>query len=190
MWPSENATYTIKEISKQPNYNSKDGMQSAIFGPAFWMTIHLVSFNYPNEPTDEDKQNYATWLMSIGKVLPCKYCRLNFEKNMQSAGFNESCMQSRYAFSRFCYDLHCTVNKMLNKTSPSFEEVRSKYEMFRAKCLSDEEKQALAQENKELGCIRPKHNGSRGKCLISIVPQDGKTSNILIHEKCMPSQDS
>lgn len=169
------------------NYKSRDGMQSAIFGPAFWMTIHITSFNYPVEPTEEDKKNYSNWLMSIGKILPCRYCRENFPKNIEAAGYNyDTCMKSRDSFSKFCYELHDVVNKMLKKTSPPFEEIRSKYELFRAKCLSKEETNKLNREKKELGCIRPIHSGAKGKCVISIVPQDYSSNHFIVHEKCKP----
>lgn len=178
-----------KPNERAKDYNSKDGMQSAIFGPAFWMTIHITSFNYPSEPTEEDKQNYKTWLLSLEKILPCKYCRQNFPQNLKTAGFSDAVFADRATFSRFCYDLHCCVNTMLKKTSPSFEEVRDTYEALRAKCLSEDQKEKLQKQNKELGCIRPNHKGKRGKCVINIVPVEFKVpNNIRIHDQCMPNE--
>tara|TARA_B110000008_G_C16950074_1_gene556023 strand:- start:850 stop:1488 length:639 start_codon:yes stop_codon:yes gene_type:complete len=167
-------------------FKSKDGIQSAIFGPIFWMAIHTTSFNYPNNPTLEDKMNYKNWIQSIGKVLPCKYCRQNFDTNMKEAGFNESCLNSRDSFSKFCYTLHDEVNKMLHKKSPSYKEVREQYESFRAKCLSDAEKEKLDKSKTELGCIRPLHQGQRGKCVINVVPYGSKIDGFQIDEKCKP----
>ena len=69
---------------------------------------------------------------------------------MKSAGWSDKSLESREEFSLFCYRLHDEVNKMLGKTSPPFEEIRDKYEMLRAKCLSNEEKMKLTSENKEL----------------------------------------
>lgn len=188
-WPSEKIAHRLRD-AQESDYNSKDGIQSAIFGPAFWMCIHLTSFNYPVEPSESDKLNYHNWLMAIGNVLPCKYCRENFAKNLQNAKYSESSLKSRATFSRFCYDLHCVVNTMLDKPpSPCFEEVRRKYEMFRAKCLTEEQKSTLMSENKELGCIRPVHNGARGKCIINIVPtnEHAQSENIIVDDRCKPS---
>lgn len=191
------AKYNGTDQNEAP-YRSSDGMQSAIFGPAFWMTIHITSFNYPVHPTETDKTNYATWLWSIGNVLPCRYCRENFPKNMQSANFTmEESMKDRDSFSRFCYNLHDCVNKMLNKTSPPFSEVREHYENFRARCMSEAQKKHLLKVSKELGCIRPEHNGKRGKCEIRIIPQEDQTPaeaemcalgpNLKIDRQCMKS---
>lgn len=189
-WRSEQFSYELKEVNRDLNYNSKDGMQSAIFGPAVWMSIHMISFNYPTHPTEEDKRNYHNWLVSIGNVLPCKYCRENFAKNLKSAGYSYKSLASRDTFARFCYDLHCVVNEMLGKESPKYEDVRTQYEMFQAKCLSKDQKNQMLSSKKELGCIRPMHNGQRGKCVISIVPNDndGKllTQNIQVDGRCKP----
>lgn len=187
MWHAERAVHKLVDTG-----NSREGMQSAIFGPAFWMTIHITSFNYPVEPTEGDKQTYANWLLSIGSVLPCRYCRENFPENLRSAGWDESlghqnpAMQTRHTFSRFCYDLHDCVNRMLHKTSPPYEQVRETYELLRAKCLTEEQKSKLLKSNTELGCIRPTHSGKRGKCVISIVPQDGQPSSLNIDDQCRP----
>lgn len=172
---------TFAETFTENDFQSNDGMQSAIFGPAFWMTIHMASFNYPTSPTPEQKRNYENWLCATGKILPCRYCRENFEKNMTDAGFGPQVFENRDTFSRFCYTLHDKVNQMLGKSSPTFEEVRSNYEILRARCLSEKEKEAFAKENKEAGCIRPKHRGPRSRCIINVLPMnkcDGSSINI------------
>jgi hypothetical protein len=161
-------------------------MQSAIFGPPFWMTIHLISFNYPVEPTEAQKKDYSDWLRLSGKVLPCRYCRENVAANVEAAGFDWGCMASRDTFARFCYKLHDNVNRMLNKSSPPFEEIRSKYESFRARCLTAREAGQLHAEEKELGCLRPTHDGEKGKCHISIVPHSSSEPSFKIDDKCQP----
>ena len=113
-------------------------MQTAIWGPATWLMIHACAFNYPVEPTPEDKSNYSRWLYSLGSVLPCRYCRENFAGNLRAAGMSAGVFESRATFSRFCYNLHDQVNVMLMKEkSPPFEVIRDRYEAFRARCLSD-----------------------------------------------------
>lgn len=44
-----------RDTFTEEDYKSGDGMQTAIFGPVFWTAIHLVSFNYPLNPTNEQK---------------------------------------------------------------------------------------------------------------------------------------
>lgn len=200
VWPSLESLKNLQQVTQtkekkdlEEKYGSSSGMQTNIWGPALWMTIHVVSFNYPVKPTKEQKTHYATWLTSLGNILPCKYCRDNFKNNMTTSGWswtnsseNETkILESRYTFSHFCWRLHNNVNLMLGKTSPPFEEVRDRFESMRASCLSEKEKIKLEKESKELGCIRPLHKGERGKCVISIVPVKENVESFSIDQKCL-----
>lgn len=172
------------------DYQSGDGIQTAIFGPVFWAAIHMVSFNYPVHPTPEQKMQYENWLRATGQVLPCRYCRENIEKNLEAAGINSTdVFASRDTFSRFCYNLHNEVNRMLGKpTHASFEEVRDIYEGFRSRCLTEEQKRVLSEEKKEFGCVAPAHDGTKGKCVISIIPRNAPCASALqVSDKCRPA---
>ena len=135
---------------EEEDFASSDGMMTAVWGPALWMSMHTISFNYPVQPREQDKRTYARWLCSTGKVLPCGYCRRNFEKNLRAAGFFEkspSPFENRESFSRLVWRLHDEVNKMLGKPpSPSYEEVRQQYESFRSRCLTKAEEVASSEK--------------------------------------------
>ena len=55
--------------------NSNNGLVTDIWGPAMWRAMHSVTFGYPKNPTDEQKQEYKQFFISFGKVMPCRYCR-------------------------------------------------------------------------------------------------------------------
>ena len=63
----------------ESEFNSGDGMLTTVWGPSLWHTLHTISFNYPVNPTNEEKKNYQKFICSLRHVLPCKYCRMNFE---------------------------------------------------------------------------------------------------------------
>ena len=47
-------------------------------------------------------------------------------------------MKNRLTLSKWMYELHEEINKMLGKKSNlSYNDVRVRYEMFRARCLDD-----------------------------------------------------
>ena len=48
---------TTKRIFTKTDYNSGDGMLTSVWGPAQWHFLHTMSFNYPVEPTIEEKNN-------------------------------------------------------------------------------------------------------------------------------------
>ena len=175
----------------EADYNSSNGMQTSIFGPMIWSTLHIISFNYPVKPTKKQKKEYKNFLLSIGDVLPCLYCRQNFKKNMISAGFCDSVMNNRYTFSHFIYKLHNCVNKMLGKNIKiSYSEVRDRYEHFRSRCSEKEKNEYDANKKNnrtsklEKKCDNPLH-GVKSKCVIGIVPQNSKKPNFHIDKKCV-----
>ena len=55
-----------KHIFTDEEYNSNDGMVTAVWGPAIWHSLHTISFNYPVNPTEVDKTNYMNFFKSIG----------------------------------------------------------------------------------------------------------------------------
>lgn len=119
-----------------PDFNSKDGMLTAIWGPGVWHFLHTMSFNYPVHPTNKDKINYKNFILSLKNVLPCGKCRENLKKNFLKLPISMKDMKSRHTFSLYVYNLHEVVNKMLNKKSGlTFEKVRERYENFRARCI-------------------------------------------------------
>ena len=74
--------------------------------------------------------------MNLQKVLPCRYCRENYKKNLKAVPLTKTVLKNRENFSRWVYDLHNHINGMLGKKSKlSYEDVRDRYEHFRARCL-------------------------------------------------------
>lgn len=37
-------------------YNPNNEMNPLLWGPLMWNILHIISFNYPNEPTSNDKK--------------------------------------------------------------------------------------------------------------------------------------
>ena len=169
------------------DYNSGDGMLTSVWGPALWFFLHTMSFNYPVNPTEEQKQQYRNFILSLQNVLPCKYCRINLEKNLKVLPLTMNEMSNRHTFSKYIYDLHEHINKMLNKKSKlTYEEVRDTYENFRARCVLDKKKvcsKSPKKTKKETGCTKPFY-GKKSRCVIKIVPAEKKCETFQVNKKC------
>ena len=181
-------------VFKKGDFYSGDGMVTKIWGPAFWHTLHTISFNYPVNPTDDEKKWYRDYILSLQHILPCKYCRQNFTINLKQLPLTMCKMKNRDSFSRYIYELHELVNKMLKKKSGlTYCDVRERYEHFRSRCT--EEKPIMAtftesdKKGKEKGCTEPLY-GKKAKCIIKIVPQDDKGSTMQIDSKCIKKRDT
>jgi hypothetical protein len=126
-------------------------------------------------------------------------------------------MKDRLTFSKYIYDLHEHINKMLHKKSNlSFSKVQERYEHFRARCTEEtpkvfnflelnkfdsknknnskknsksKSKSKSRKNNKEIGCTEPLY-GKKSKCIIKIVPQDKKVETFQIDKKCVKTRSN
>ena len=118
------------------DYNSPDGMLTSVWGPALWHSLHTISFNYPTNPSKQDKANYKNYFTSLQYILPCIYCRENFKENLKKLPLTNKVLKNRENLSLWLYQIHELVNNNLDKKgSISYEDVRDRYEIFRARCV-------------------------------------------------------
>lgn len=196
-------------VYTEEDYNSNDGMLTTVWGPSVWHSLHTMSFNYPVQPTAEQKRQYMDFVYSLRNVLPCGKCRKNLAKNLRQHPLKMQHMASRESFSRYIFDLHEIVNKMLGKKSGlTYEEVRNTYENFRSRCTKDQNtirrrmrammmqrrdggktqrrqrQQTSRTPKRESGCVKPMY-GKKAKCVIHIVPQEEKCPTFNVDKKCI-----
>jgi len=173
-----------KYLFSKKDLSSGDGMLTTVWGPSMWHALHTISFNYPVEPTNDQKRQYRSFLMNLVHVLPCKYCRENLKKNFKKLPLTLAQMRNRDTFSRYVYNLHELVNRMLKKKSGlSYCDVRERYEHFRARCTLDDPK----VKKEEKGCTEPLY-GKKTKGVILILPQEEKCPSLQIDKTCLKSK--
>lgn len=175
-----------KSVYTKKHYQSNDGMLTTVWGPSTWHLLHTMSFNYPVNPTCDDKRNYRDFVLSLRDVLPCGKCRENLCKNFRKLPLMMEKMRSRDTFSKYMYDLHEVVNTMLHKKSGlTYRDVKERYEHFRARCTQNEYQDKIkGQKSKEKGCTEPIY-GEKAKCILKIVPQDTKCDTFQMSERCV-----
>jgi len=186
-----------KKIYSKNDYNSGDGMLTSVWGPSAWHLLHTMSFNYPVEPTQEQKRHYRNFVLNLKNVLPCKYCRMNLKTNLKELPLTMDCMKNRDTFSRYIYNLHELINRKLNKKSNlKYCDVRERYEHFRSRCTEDlpklfkfDQKMRDKIKNTEgKGCTEPLY-GKKSKCIIKIVPQEEKGQTFQVDKKCIKTRE-
>jgi len=173
----------------ETDYNSGDGMMTSVWGPPMWHVLHTISFNYPINPSEEQKKHYYKFYKNLRNTLPCKFCRDNLVNNLKKVKLNKDTMKNRETLSRWVYNLHETVNGMLGKISGlSYEDVRDRYEHFRSRCLTDPIEVPKKKE-KESGCTEPLY-GVKSKCVLNIVPRDDRLASFKMDPKCVIKKDN
>lgn len=134
--------------------NSNNGLITKVWGGPSWITNHSITFGYPVHPTDEDKNNYRNYFLSLGNVLPCRYCRESYNRFIREGdtALTDADLQSRETLTKWFYRLHETVNKKLETDYyVTYDDVVEKYESFRAKCGPPKPNDIAT------GCITPLH---------------------------------
>ena len=184
---------TKRRTYKKRDYESPSGMLTSVWGPPLWHYLHVMSFNYPVNPTKDDKKYYSDFICNLRNVLPCKYCRINLTNNLKEKPLLMCHMKSRATFSKYIYELHEVINKMLGKKSNlTYCDVRDRYEQFRSRC-TEEKRQVFTFKRsktikKEKGCTEPLY-GKKSKCVINIIPQEDKRVTFQMDKKCIKSKE-
>ena len=114
-----------------------NGLITKIWGEPGWTFNHAVTFGYPIEPTAQQREDYRAYFMSLGKVLPCRYCRESYEKFVCEGPtkLTNKSLANRKSLTRWFYDVHNAVNNKLEiDYAVTYEDVAERNESFRAKC--------------------------------------------------------
>jgi hypothetical protein len=162
------------------NTNVDNGLMTRLWGPSGWLFLHCITFGYPykidpTNPEHIEKQNdYYRFFYYLGKVLPCKYCRNSYD-DFFAENSPMRHLSTREELSKWLYDVHNLVNDKLGVPAcerPSFDEIKYRYESFRAACKPLSEKEKHDKVGK--GCIAPA-TGKPKRCVIKVVEYDQTT---------------
>jgi len=98
-----------------------------VWGPSAWTFLHTVTYNYPENPSGNDKKNYHNFFMNLQHVLPCKKCQAHYTENIQKYDLNNS-LDNRDDLVKWLIDIHNEVNKHTGKRVWTYSEVYNKYD--------------------------------------------------------------
>jgi len=98
-----------------------------IWGKHGWKFMHYITLAYPDKPTEEDKKAIKIYFTSVGKVLPCYSCRLNYEKHLQKYPLTDTVVSSEKNLSKWLVDIHNEVNEVNGKHKYTIGEFYGEY---------------------------------------------------------------
>jgi len=97
-----------------------------IWGPSAWLFLHTITFNYPDDPTNQDKNNYYSFFSNLKHVLPCEKCKKHYAENFNKYDLEQN-LNSKDDLVEWLIDIHNEVNKSNNKKIWSYDEVYNEY---------------------------------------------------------------
>jgi hypothetical protein len=95
------------------------GYSPEIWGRQGWHFIQMVALAYPENPTQEDKEEYSKFFESLKHVLPCPFCSMEYANNWEQHPIN---LDSRDKLFHWTVDMHNEVNKKNNKRVLNYDE--------------------------------------------------------------------
>ena len=116
-------------------------MNANFWGPAAWIFFHSIAENYPDKPTEEEKESHKKFISLLPSILPCPHCRESFAIYMDQFP-PDPYLHSRDQFTFWLYQIHDIVNNKLERQhghkikSPSYQKVRSYYSSKKIKRAS------------------------------------------------------
>lgn len=101
-----------------------DNVNPNLWGKYCWKFLHYYASAYPDNPTEEDKNNAIQFLNALQKVLPCETCRYHFANNLK---LNNNILANKKNMINWVKDVHNEVNYRNKKKLYSYEEVIEEY---------------------------------------------------------------
>ena len=86
------------------------------WGPHGWKFLHYITLGYPIKPTNEQKQNYKNFFISIKNILPCSLCAKHYSDNLDKFPLTDEIMNDREKLIKWLIDIHNEVNKSRDKS--------------------------------------------------------------------------
>ena len=106
----------------------KDKMDPKIWGPFLWYILHIMSFNYPLQPSYADKRIYHDFYVNFKDLIPCSTCQKHYRQHLHSNPISPA-LDSRADLVKWVIQMHNLVNISLGKPTMTVEEVFTAYQM-------------------------------------------------------------
>ena len=101
-------------------------MLPSIWGPHLWFIMHVISFEYPQQPSEYDKRIYHDFYTSLKDVIPCQDCRKHYREFITRYPISPH-LDTRSSLIKWVIQVHNFVNKSLGKPELSVAEVLNIY---------------------------------------------------------------
>jgi hypothetical protein len=101
-------------------------MHPEVWGPHLWFILHIISFEYPEKPTEYDKRIYHDFYTSLKDVIPCVECRKHYRDHITKYPLTPH-LDNRDTLIKWVIQIHNFINISLGKPTYTNEQVMAIY---------------------------------------------------------------
>ena len=105
----------------------QNGYGKDYWGPRLWYLLHKISYNYPLNPSYEDKSFYLKYFSTIVRIIPCPYCANHLFTTIQNDRLHQN-LENRQQLVEWFKNAHNKVNISNGKRIYTGFEIDNLYE--------------------------------------------------------------
>lgn len=83
-----------------------------VWGPYFWFVMRCLAYNYPTNPTAEEKKHHRDFYMGLQHLLPCKSCRKSYTTHIRAYPIDDA-LKRRSSLMAWVETIYNETNKMI-----------------------------------------------------------------------------
>ena len=101
-------------------------MNPKIWGEKMWFILHIITFNYPEDPTFLDKRHYNDFFTNLQYVIPCDKCKLHYREHLENNPLTPN-LDKKEDFVNWLINVHNAVNISKGKPTMTYNKVLNEY---------------------------------------------------------------
>ena len=101
------------------------------WGPRTWDFLNVIAFKFPDNSSQEDRENYMNFFDSLANVLPCGTCREHYKEWISD---NKAVFNTRQDAINWVVELHNNVNSLTDKRQYTPEELEEEMLKVHVEC--------------------------------------------------------
>jgi len=86
-----------------------------IWGPKAWFFLDSIALSYPDNPSNNQKEDFAQFFYLIGSVLPCQKCGYNYKEHLKLSPLTDDVLKNRDNLIDWWLKMHNMVRMDQNK---------------------------------------------------------------------------
>lgn len=98
-----------------------------LWGNSGWEFMHWITLGYSSNPSYKEKTEMKNFFNTIGNILPCNSCRINFKKHLIKYPLNEKVLLNRTNLVTWLMNIHNEVNILNGKEIYNLSMLYDKY---------------------------------------------------------------